>query len=202
MHGLAMIFMQRRLARNGYAVSVYSYPSVRLSLHDNAQRLLHHCASLCCDRLHLVGHSMGGLVALAAIRLIPPPKRGRIVLIGSPFMDSYSGHQLEGLPGGRWLLGKCMAQWLHESRPRELDGFDIGVIAGSGGFGMGRVIAPALLKPNDGVIAVHETRVPGMRDHITLPVSHTAMLVSGAVTEQVRAYLRFGRFDRSGEEQT
>jgi pimeloyl-ACP methyl ester carboxylesterase len=173
---------------------------VRLSLQDNAQRLLKYCASVCCDRLHFVGHSMGGLVALAAACLIAPEKRGRIVLVGTPFIDSYSGRRLEHLPGGKWLLGRCMAQWLHEARPGQHDGLDVGVIAGTGGFGMGRVIARALPKPNDGVIAVHETRVPGMRDHITLPVSHTAMLVSGAVIEQVRAYLKLGRFNRSAED--
>lgn len=200
MHGLAMRVIQRRLERCGYDVRAYSYSTVRCSLDENAERLARHIEALGCGPVHLVGHSMGGLVALAAARLLPSALRGRIVMCGTPFGDSFSGRRLERFPGGRWLLGKCMAQWLHEARaPLPADaGLDIGVIAGDGGFGMGRLIAPALPRPHDGVIAVIETRVPGMRDHIVLPVSHTAMLVSREVIRQACAYLARGRFDRPG----
>jgi hypothetical protein len=37
-----------------------------------------------------------------------------------------------------------------------------------------------------------------MRDHVALPVSHTAMIVSRPVVNQVCAFLAWGRFDRSG----
>jgi len=87
-----------------------------------------------------------------------------------------------------------MAEWLRESQRHGVADLDIGVIAGDGGFGMGRVIAPDLPKPHDGVIVVEETRVPGMRDHVTLAVSHPAMLVSREVVQQVCAYLSRGRF--------
>jgi pimeloyl-ACP methyl ester carboxylesterase len=199
MHGLAMHLMQRRLERQGHTVRAYSYPTVRESLRDNAARLAHFCNTLTCDRLHLVGHSMGGLVALKAAEYLPQGKRGRIVLIGTPFADSHCGRRLERLPGGRYLLGKCMAEWLTESQRHPIGDLDIGVIAGDGGFGMGRVIAPDLPKPHDGVIVVEETRVPGMRDHVTLAVSHTAMLVSREVVKQVCAYLRRGRFERASK---
>jgi pimeloyl-ACP methyl ester carboxylesterase len=196
MHGLAMRIMQRRLERSGYAVCAYSYATVRCNLEDNAARLARYVRALGAEKVHLVAHSMGGLVAYgAAARL--PGRCGRLVLIGTPFTDSYSGRRLECLPGGRWLLGRCMAQWLHGQRPPPRDDFDLGVIAGSGGMGMGRLIAPGLPAPHDGVISVQETRVPGMRDHIVLPDSHTAMLFSGAVARQVRAYLERGCFDRA-----
>jgi hypothetical protein len=90
-----------------------------------------------------------------------------------------------------------MNQWLTESQRQAVSDLDIGVVAGDGGFGMGRIIAPRLPKPHDGVISVDETRVPGMRDHVTLRVSHTAMLISRPVLHQVCAYLKDGRFDRA-----
>jgi pimeloyl-ACP methyl ester carboxylesterase len=140
-----MALMQRRLRVQDYAVSTYSYPTVRVNLAENAERLARYCNALDCDKVHLVAHSMGGLVALKAAGLIAPARLGRIVLIGTPFVDCYSGRQFEHLPGGRWLLGKCMAQWLREPRPQLFDRFDIGVIAGDGGFGLGplRPIAAA-----------------------------------------------------------
>ncbi|MEN3355802.1 MAG: hypothetical protein V7640_3960 [Betaproteobacteria bacterium] len=199
MHGLAMRLMQRRLEQRGHTVRTYSYPTVRLSLRDNAARLAHYCDTLSCDRLHLVGHSMGGLVALKAAECLPQAKRGRIVLIGTPFADSHCGRRLERLPAGRYLLGKCMAEWLMQTQRHALADLDIGVIAGNGGFGMGRVIAPDLPRPHDGVIVVAETRVPGMRDHVTLPVSHTAMLLSREVVQQVCTYLKRGAFERASK---
>lgn len=197
MHGVAMRLVQRRMKRCGYDVRAYSYSTVRCDLTDNAQRLARYVEGLGRDKVHLVGHSMGGLVAYSAARRLPSALRGRVVMCGSPYADSFSGRQLERSLPGRWLLGKCMAQWLREMReaPPADAGLDVGVIAGDGGFGMGRLIAPTLPKPNDGVIAVSETRVPGMRDHIVLPVSHTAMLLSRAVVRQACAYIEHGRFD-------
>lgn len=197
MHGLAMRLIERRIRPYGYATLAYSYPTIRLDLNANALRLHDYCRAARCERVHFVGHSMGGLVALAAACRVAPERRGRVVLVGSPYGDSFSGRQLERFTAGRWLLGKCMRQWLSEPRPAIPDTLEVGVIAGDGGFGMGRVIAPRLPQPHDGVIAVEETRVPGMRDHVTLPVSHTEMLLSQRVARQVCAFIEHGRFDRS-----
>lgn len=199
MHGVAMQLMKHRLEGQGYAVCAYSYPTVRLGLRENASRLARYCAALTGRRVHLVGHSMGGIVALKAAELLPRSARGRIVLVGSPFADSYSGRRLEGVRVGRMLLGKCMDQWLKEAREASSE-LEIGVVAGNGGFGLGRIVAPGLPKPHDGVIAVEETRVPGMRDHVTLPVSHTAMLVSRPVLHQVCAFLKHGHFEHGSRD--
>jgi pimeloyl-ACP methyl ester carboxylesterase len=199
MHGLVMWPLQRRLRAAGFDARTYSYSTVRCNLHDNARRLADSLRSLWRVPIHLVAHSMGGIVAVNAAALMPAGVIGRIVLIGTPFAETYSGRQLERLPAGRRLLGACMAQWLHEPRPFvDPVAFDIGVIAGTGRIGMGRFIAPALPEPNDGVVAVEETRVPGMRDHIVLPASHTAMLVSAAVARHVCEYLSRGAFTHAG----
>jgi pimeloyl-ACP methyl ester carboxylesterase len=198
MHGFVMGLMRRRIARTGRAVRAWSYPSVRCDLRENAASLAAYVQGLGNSRVHFVGHSLGGIVAMKAAALMPREALGRIVLCGTPFAESFSGRRLARLPAGRRLLGACMAQWLHEPRLLDLDtlqGVEIGVIAGAGGFGMGSLIAPGLPRPHDGVVAVEETRVPGMRDHIVLPVSHSAMLVSGEVAAQACAFLERGRFE-------
>jgi pimeloyl-ACP methyl ester carboxylesterase len=196
LRGLAMWPMQRRLERCGYAVRAYTYPSMRLTLEENAERLCRYCHGLTGGKLHLVGHSMGGLVALGLAQRLPPQCRSRVVLIGSPFGESFAARALQRLPGGRAMLGRSMGQWLAVPHATPFDACELGVIAGNGGMGLGRLIAPGLPKPHDGVVNVEETRVPGMRDHIVLPVSHTQMLLSGEVVRQVCAFLEHGKFDR------
>jgi hypothetical protein len=60
--------------------------------------------------------------------------------------------------------------------------------------GIGRIVAPDLPAPSDGVVSVAETRLPAMRDHIVLDVNHFGMLTSRAVVRQVCAFLRDGTF--------
>jgi pimeloyl-ACP methyl ester carboxylesterase len=197
LHGLSMRLIQRRLEKHGYRVCAYSYPSVRLNLEQNADRLRRFCETLPSGKIHFVGHSMGGIVALKAAERVPPACRGRIVLLGTPFGGSFAARALERLPGGRRMLGACIAQWVAGERPAGFDACELGVIAGNRGIGLGRVIARGLPRPHDGVVCVEETRVPGMRDHIVLKVGHTEMLFSRAVAEQLHAFLERGTFVHS-----
>jgi pimeloyl-ACP methyl ester carboxylesterase len=195
-HGAVMALLRGRLARQGYRVSSYSYPSMRLTLAENAERLAQYCRGLQAARVHLVGHSLGGLIALRALEQVTGDRPGRVVMMGTPYAECHAARCLARLPGGRWLLGRSMPEWLEASRPA-LDGrLEVGVIAGKRPVGLGRCVAPDLPAPSDGVVSVEETRIAGMRDHIVLDVSHTGMLLSGAVARQICAFLRDGRFAR------
>jgi pimeloyl-ACP methyl ester carboxylesterase len=197
LHPVAMALMRKRIARHGYAVLAYGYPTIRLDLRENVERLRRYCERFSGRKLHLVGHSMGGLLALKAAQLVSPPCLGRVVLVGTPFGDSFAARALQRLPGGSSLLGRCMPEWLAEPRLERFAACELGVIAGDRRVGLGRLIAPGLPKPNDGVVSVEETRVPGMSDHIVLRVAHTEMLFSRRVAEQVAAFLDRGKFDRT-----
>jgi hypothetical protein len=96
---------------------------------------------------------------------------------------------------GRKITGNSIQQLL-AGMPEywELPARDFGVICGDLGIGMGRLF-PGFVKPNDGVVALAEARFPGATDHITLHVSHTAMLVSKQIAHQVCYFLKNGRFD-------
>ena len=194
LRGLAMELMRRRVARGGYRALAYSYPTMRLTLSENAERLARYLRELNASRLHLVGHSLGGLIALRTIDLATALPPGRIVLVGTPVVGSYAARRLERLPAGRTVLGRSLAEWLGSPRPMPTPARETGVIAGSIAIGMGRIVAPRLPLPNDGAVTVEETRLAGMRDHIVLPVSHSGMLISRAVARQICAFLRDGAF--------
>ena len=194
MHGAVMQWMARRIASAGYEVHSYSYPSVRKSLAENARRLLAYCQALGAKPLHLVGHSLGGLLIA---RMLDEPHRleiGRVVLLGAPFVDSFAARRLCHVRIGSIVVGASIAEWLRGARPDSLARYEIGVIAGNRGVGLGVIIAPGLPSPHDGTVSVAETAVPGARDTIVLPVTHTQMLISPPVVRQIGEFLRRGRF--------
>jgi len=98
------------------------------------------------------------------------------------------------LPGGRAALGRSMIEWIDAVSPVAGGDSEIGVIAGRLPMGLGRIVAPGLPLPNDGAVTVEETQLPGARDSVVLDVSHSGMLVSRAVAQQVCAFLRDGAF--------
>jgi len=192
-----MEYHRRHLVRSGFAAISYSYPSVRLSLVENADDLVQFAHDLAAPHIHWVGHSLGGIVILCALAraLHLPP--GRVVLAGTPYRGSRAAQILERQAFGAQLLGRSVREWLAVPKPMDFGGREIGVIAGSVGIGLGRVVAPDLLQPNDGTVTVEETAVPGARDNIVLPITHTGMLASRAVAHQIAAFLRDGHFENS-----
>ncbi|HRP98005.1 MAG TPA: alpha/beta fold hydrolase, partial [Rhodocyclaceae bacterium] len=67
MRGIVFALQRRRLARRGFAVHAFSYPSMRGTLAANARALAAFVAGVAGTRVHLVGHSLGGVIALVLI---------------------------------------------------------------------------------------------------------------------------------------
>jgi hypothetical protein len=191
--------LRRRLAKALSAETrVFSYASVKSGIAANAQALAKFLGGLHTDTLHLVGHSLGGLVILKLFESpegarLPP---GRIVLLGSPLNGSLAARNLARLPFGKKILGRGIDEALLRPQERRWQGErELGVIAGSMGMGLGRLVGvPGLL--SDGTILVDETRLPGIRDHLVLTVSHTGLPFSPAVARQTSAFLSSGNFIR------
>ena len=194
-HGVLMQMQRRALCRSGFAAVCYSYPSVRLTLTENAARLAHFASSLSASTVHWVGHSLGGLVILRMLATEKAMAPGRVVLEGVPYRGSAAARALAANALGARALGRSMKEWL-AMRPPVPYGRDVGVISGTLSVGFGRLIARGLPSPNDGTVAVEETEVPGASDQINLPVSHMSMLASRVVARQIGAFLRDGRFER------
>lgn len=192
MNGLAMLPLARQLERCGFAVTRHGYQSVRRGLRENARRLASVCEKSGAP-LNLVGHSLGGLLIMTMLREHPQIKVHRVVLLGSPYANSAAAQGMARFATSRGLLGHTLQDWLRQPRPRIPDGVELGVIAGDVSIGLGRLFA-RLPKPNDGVVILDETHVPGAVDSIVLHTSHTAMLVSPAVARAACTFLKNGSF--------
>lgn len=184
--------LRARLRAEGYAVHAFRYASVRAPLETTARTFARFLEGVRADTIHVVAHSLGGVVAHEGLLL--HPCRGNVVLLGTPWRGSRAAQQLERWPMGAALRGNCLGDWLDNPSPQWLAANPLGVIAGSRGIGMGRLIAPDLPKPNDGAVTVDETVIDGARDRLILPVSHSGMLLSSRVAGETARFLRHGRF--------
>lgn len=195
-HGVVMQLQRYYLARMGFDAVCYSYPSMRLTLTTNADRLAQFAHSLRTPQIHWVGHSLGGLVILRMLEREPALPPGRVVLLGVPYGDGYVQRALAAGRLGARMLGRSIGEWVDIRKPENFPGREIGVIAGSLSRGLGRVVARGLPTPNDGVLTVAETGLAAACDRIVLPVSHSGMLLSRRVARESGAFLRAGRFER------
>lgn len=191
--GLAMVPLQRRLQQRGYHARILAYRSLSRTPAENAQRLralIERCPE---PVVHLVGHSLGGLVVLHLLHERTPPRVGRCVLLGSPAQGSGIAALLARHPLSKRLLGRSVVQGLLGAAPATTAGREVGVVAGALPYGMGQVLK-GLARPHDGTVAVAETHLAAARESIVLPVSHTGLVLSAQVAEAVAAFLRTGHF--------
>lgn len=193
MHGLVLLPHQRWLSAEGFAVRRFSYPSWRGGLADNVRSLSGFVHETPGEVIHLVAHSLGGQVALKMLSQEPDARIRRIVLLGTPYAGCHCGLTLSALPALTAIVGRTFKDWFNLPRPVLPHAVEIGVIAGTRPIGLGRLI-PGLPRPNDGLIAVEETRIAAARDSIALNVSHSGMLVSRACALQITSFLRKGCF--------
>lgn len=194
MHGCVFALHRRRLRDMARRSHAFSYPSLCGSLEGAADELAAFIARLDGRPLVVIAHSLGGCVVLDMLARHRPDGLGRIVLLGSPTRGSYPAQQILRVPVVRRAIGRVLPQWLARPMPQVDPAFEIGVIAGNRPIGVGRIV-PGLPKPNDGMVTVEETRWPGARDHIVLPVTHIQMLWSRACLTQAVRFVDAGAFD-------
>lgn len=191
MRGATLWPLARRLRRVGFAAETFDYASLLRGPAPSVDRLATRLLALGPGPVHLVGHSLGGLVALetvAAYAGLPP---GRIVCLGSPLAGSSAARGLARRRLGFWLgrSATLLKAGLHALPP----GREVGVLAGDHAVGLGQVFG-GFEGPNDGTVAVWETRLPGLADHLVLRASHTGLLLDRRVPGLVAGFLRTGRF--------
>jgi len=196
MNGKESLILARRLQReSGMPVHAFRYRSVSETMPEVIARLNAFVRGLGAERLHLVGHSLGGLVIYRLLEKYPDLPPGRVVFLGTPAVSSRAA--VLATRRIRWavsLLGRCVAEELLTSHARRWSAErPLGLVAGTRPMGMGQFFA-RFDEDCDGTIAVSETRLPGATDHITLPVSHMGMLLSGRVARETWSFLQSGRF--------
>jgi len=186
MNGLELRCLGRRLERCGFRVRYFRYSSWCGSLAGAAEELRSFAGQRDGELLHLLGHSLGGIVIAKMLEQGDLANQGRVVLLGSPQQGSVAASALERRRAGRFILGPVAGEGLVRNRPASLTGRELLVVAGTLSFGFGRFLGVAV--PNDGTVAVVETKVPGARQTL-VRASHMGMLFSKTVADTVSGFL-------------
>ena len=208
LHGLgrtsgSMGLLARRVGKSGYRTLSLRYPSTSQMLPAIADTLapkVRAFAESLDGRVHIVTHSLGGLLARAFLTKHRPANLGRVVMLapphgGSEWADMLARSRLTATflgPNSPYLLTQRSA--LLDRTLGKID-YEVGIIAGD--RPIDRLIAPFLMKgPHDGKVSVASTKVDGMSDHLTLPVGHPLMPFHPNVARQTMSFLKSGKFDR------
>ena len=178
-----------RLRARGFQVDTFGYSSVFGGPDVAVPQLLKRLQGS--GPVSLVGHSLGGLVALEALRQQPDLPVERVVCLGSPLRGSGTARSLAE-HGWAMALGRS-GELLLDGLPAWEGRAQVGLIAGSVPHGLGSLLG-AIGDASDGTVALDEPRLPGLADHCVVAASHSGLVFSPEAARQTAAFLRDGRF--------
>ncbi len=211
LHGLgrtsmSMATMAKRLETDGYRVTNLGYPSTDAPIEVLTQEHLAPAAERCyqdgCQVLHMVSHSLGGILIRQYLQTHTLPVGSRIVMLSPPNQGSEIADYLKSYRIFHWVTGPAGQQLgtQADSVPKQLAAVDapIGVITGSESWNP--FFSHLIPGPDDGKVAVEHARLEEMTDFLVVPASHTFIMEDDEVIAQTRYFLKYGNFDHGRDD--
>ncbi|RJP89353.1 MAG: alpha/beta hydrolase [Desulfobacteraceae bacterium] len=210
LHGMArtersMRPLEAHLAENGFSVINTGYPSTEETVETIAEQhlaaMVEQCRKKNALKIHIVTHSLGGIVTRQYLQNHALPEGSRIVMISPPNKGSELADAFHKLFIYDWLNGPA-GQVLGtgpESLPNTLKPVkgEIGVITGDASFNP--LYSWLIPGPDDGKVSVESAKLHEMKDFLVVTSSHSFIMRNNKVLKQVVYFLRNGKFDHESE---
>ncbi|MBZ2169474.1 esterase/lipase family protein [Marinobacter sp. F4216] len=203
LHGLArtadsMETLEHALLDAGFFPINDTYPSRDHPIEELAELAIPPALEKCPQGMavNFVTHSLGGILVRQYLSEHSIENLGRVVMLGPPNQGSEVVDELRDVPGFHFINGDAGLQLGtgEFSVPKALGKarFDVGIIAGTQSINW--ILSTLIPDTDDGKVSVENTRLEGMNDHITMPVTHPFMMEDDEVIAQVIHYLKNGQF--------
>lgn len=193
---LEMAYLGAQLEKHNFKTHYVFYQSIMKTLEENTQPIIDKIETIGpVESLHLVAHSLGGLLLAHLFDDGFDMPEGRILTLGSPIKGSWTAQTLSKWPLTSPLLTKAMPKALSgQGVPEWNSDREWGMIAGTKNTGLG-ALAGGLPGDGDGTVLVEETYHPRQTAHTTVDKTHTGLLFSKNVAKLSAKFLETGEFE-------
>lgn len=197
-----MALLAMRIRRQGFRTANIGYPSTRKSIEALSEKYLAPAIETCkeqgADKIHIVTHSLGGIIARQYLQNHSLPEGSRIVMLsppnkGSEVTDALRNSLLYKLttgPAGQ-SLGTGTGDLPNRLQPVQVE---IGIITGS--CSSDPWFSRLFPGEHDGKVSVERAKLEEMVDFLVVNKGHTLIMNSKYVMQQVIYFLRHGSFER------
>jgi hypothetical protein len=192
---LSMLRLALYLRRHGVEPHHFGYVPAFTRFDAITLRLQHHLEALAEADYVAVGHSLGGLLLRKAIALLNPGTRPpqRLIMLGTPNHSPRLGRRVAPWPVYRIISGDSGRLMASVDRTASLPVPSIPMTIVAGTAGPRWTWGPLAGLVNDGLVAVHETRLNAGEEFIELPVRRTFMMNNPRVREIILSRCRAAR---------
>ncbi len=193
MHPVAEI-----LESKGYKVQNISYPSTDYSIQTlSREHVAPQIDHSNCDKMHFIGHSMGGIIVRHYLSENKPTNLGNVILIAAPNGGSDLVASIEDNPVFAWaLIGPAARELSPGSKLLQelpLPDYNAGIITAS--KSINPITSIFLLDgKNDGTLTVESMKLQNMKDIVNLEATHTLVLLHPDIGMHIENFLKNGRF--------
>ena len=195
-----------RLADAGYEVHNLDYPSTDATV-DQLLAVLDSKIDACCLNtgrpLYFVTHSLGGILVRAYLAEKRPEHLRRVVMLSPPNQGSELIDTFRQSPLLRWAVGPVGQELGTDanSLPKRLGppDYELGIITGS--RSLNPLTSWVVTGDDDGKVSIESAQLAGMAAFLVVPHTHTFIMNSDQVAEEVLHFLEHGSFSERAEPQ-
>ena len=208
LHGLvrsnsSMEKIEEKLLSEGYQTVNHDYPSRDFTIAELAMseipKAIKECNQCQPKKIHFVTHSMGGILIRYFLENNDIENLGRVVMLSPPNQGSEAVDELANVPGFVTLNGPAGSELGtgENSVPVNLGpaNFEVGIITGNESVNL--ILSQLIPGEDDGKVSVENAKLEGMKDFLVVPHSHTFIMQSDDVIDQVLHFLEQGKFDHT-----
>jgi len=194
MNPLQMRFLGNQLEKTGFDVHYVYYQSVLKTPAENARVIHKKIKQLQLPDLHIVAHSLGGIIIMHLLDQFDDIPKGKVVMLGSPVNGSWIAKKIHNWPVVSPILARSMPNALSgEDVPEWNSKREWGMISGTRNQGLG-LLTGGLPYEGDGTVLLKETIHPKQTAQISINTSHTGLLFSKEVAKLTSQFLNNGKF--------